>query len=133
MGTILYPGGAAFRVWAPFAPAVFATGTFNQWSTTAHPFAPEGNGYWSVEVPGARVGDEYRFFIPVGSGLRRKNPYASEVVNSSGNAVITRRGRSRTASRRRCASSRSRRRTRKTRRSTREGLGEVDQGQKAQG
>ena len=50
MGTILIPGGVAFRVWAPFASAVFATGTFNQWSETAHPFASEGNGYWSVEM-----------------------------------------------------------------------------------
>ena len=26
LGTILYPGGAAFRVWAPFASSVFAAG-----------------------------------------------------------------------------------------------------------
>ena len=89
MGTILYPGGAAFRVWAPFAPAVFVAGTFNQWSATANPFASEGNGYWSVEVPGAGVGDEYQFVIPDGgNGIWHKNPYASEVVNSSGNAII---------------------------------------------
>ena len=89
MGTILYPGGAAFRVWAPFAPAVFAAGTFNQWSATANPFASEGNGYWSVEVPGAKIGDEYQFVIPDGgNGIWHKNPYASEVVSSSGNAII---------------------------------------------
>jgi 1,4-alpha-glucan branching enzyme len=90
MGTILYPGGAAFRVWAPFAAEVFATGTFNQWSTTAHPFASEGNGYWSVEVPGAKIGDEYQFAIRNGTQplLFHKNPYASEVVSSSGNAII---------------------------------------------
>ena len=52
MGTILFPGGAAFRVWAPFAPAVFAAGTFNQWNVTATPLASEGNGYWSADVPG---------------------------------------------------------------------------------
>ena len=63
MGTILYPGGVAFRVWAPFASSVFAAGTFNQWSATANPFASEGNGYWSVEVPGAKIGDEYQFVI----------------------------------------------------------------------
>ena len=89
MGTILYPGGAAFRVWAPFAPAVFVAGTFNQWSATANPFASEGNGYWSVEVTGAGVGDEYQFVIPDGgNGIWHKNPYASEVVNSFGNAII---------------------------------------------
>jgi 1,4-alpha-glucan branching enzyme len=90
MGTILFPGGVAFRVWAPFASSVCATGTFNQWSKSANPFASEGNGYWSVEVPGAGIGDEYQFVIRNGDQplLWHKNPYASEVVNSSGNAII---------------------------------------------
>lgn len=90
MGTILYPGGAAFRVWAPFASAVFAAGEFNQWSPSANPFASEGNGYWSVEVPGAKIGDEYKFVIRNGAQplIWHKNPYASEVVSSSGNAII---------------------------------------------
>ena len=89
MGTILYAGGVAFRVWAPFASSVFASGTFNQWNATANPFASEGNGYWSVEVPGAKIGDEYQFVITSGAQvLWRKNPYASEVVNSSGNAIV---------------------------------------------
>jgi 1,4-alpha-glucan branching enzyme len=90
MGTILFPGGAAFRVWAPFAWEIFAAGTFNQWSITAHPFAREGSSFWSVEIPGAKIGDEYQFVIRNGAQplLWRKNPYAGEVVNSSGNAVI---------------------------------------------
>lgn len=90
MGTILLAGGVAFRVWAPFASKVFVAGAFNQWSTTANPFASEGNGYWSVEVPGANIGDEYQFVIRHGEQplIWHKNPYASEVVNSSGNAII---------------------------------------------
>lgn len=90
MGTMLFAGGVAFRVWAPFASGVFAAGTFNQWSTAAHPFASEGNGYWSVEVLGAEVGDEYQFVISNGAQplIWHKNPYASAVLNSSGNAVI---------------------------------------------
>ena len=90
MGTILIPGGVAFRVWAPFATEVFAAGDFNQWNTTTHPFASEGNGYWSVEVPGATIGNEYQFVLRNGAGplIWRKNPYASAVVNSSGNAII---------------------------------------------
>ncbi|MBI5581397.1 MAG: alpha amylase C-terminal domain-containing protein [Deltaproteobacteria bacterium] len=90
MGTILIPGGAAFRVWAPFASGVFAAGDFNQWSPTAHRFTREGNGCWYVEVPGAKIGDEYRFVIMHGAqpALWRKNPYASAVINSSGNAII---------------------------------------------
>jgi 1,4-alpha-glucan branching enzyme len=89
MGTSLYHGGVTFRVWAPFASSVFAAGTFNEWSDTANPFANEGNGYWSVDVPGAKIGDEYQFVIRNGDQrLWHKNPYASEVVNSSGNAII---------------------------------------------
>jgi len=90
MGTILYPGGAAFRVWAPFASNVCVAGTFNAMSPTANPFASENNGYWSVDVPGAKIDDEYQFVIRNGSApwLWHKNPYASLVVNSSGNAVI---------------------------------------------
>ncbi len=90
MGTILFPRGVAFRVWAPFASRVFASGDFNQWSTTAHPFVSEGNGYWYVEVPGAKMGDQYEFVIfKDGKQLPgRKNPYASEVVNSAKKAII---------------------------------------------
>ena len=90
MGTILFPGGVAFRLWAPFASIVCASGTFNQWSPSANPLASEGNGYWSVEVPGAGIGDEYQFVIQNGTQplIWHKNPYASEVVNSSGNAII---------------------------------------------
>jgi 1,4-alpha-glucan branching enzyme len=90
MGTILYAGGAAFRVWAPFASSVGVAGTFNAWSPTANPFASEGNGYWSADVPGVKVGDEYQFVITNGAQplIWHKNPYASEVVNASGNAIV---------------------------------------------
>jgi 1,4-alpha-glucan branching enzyme len=87
---MLFPGGAAFRVWAPFASQVFASGDFNGWSTTANPFVSEGNGTWYVEVPGASIGDQYEFVIfKDGQQLPgRKNPYASEVVNSARKAII---------------------------------------------
>ena len=90
MGTILYPGGAGFRVWAPFATKVGVAGTFNGWSPTATPFASEGNGYWSADVAGVSVDDEYQFVIVNGMQplIWHKNPYASSVVNSSGNAVV---------------------------------------------
>ena len=51
MGAIHYPGGIAFRVWAPHAEHVFVTGTFNAWSETAHPMDSEGNGYWYAAIP----------------------------------------------------------------------------------
>src|SRR5436190_23234874 len=63
MGTILFPGGAAFRVWAPFASAVSVSGEFNQWMSSVSPLESEGNGYWYGEVAGARIGQQYEFVI----------------------------------------------------------------------
>ena len=78
MGAIPYQGGVTFRVWAKFAPSVFVAGDFNNWSTTANPLAPDGDsGYWSVDVPGAKAGDHYKFYIP-GPGLR-VDPYATSI------------------------------------------------------
>jgi 1,4-alpha-glucan branching enzyme len=89
LGTVLHPGGVTFRVWAPFAQDVFAAGTFNGWRPEAHPFRSEGDGLWEVDVPGAKIGDQYLFVITAaGERLWRRNPYASEVVNSAGNAII---------------------------------------------
>jgi 1,4-alpha-glucan branching enzyme len=90
MGTILYNGGAAFRVWAPFASNLCVAGTFNAWSPTANPLASENNGFWSGDVDGVKIGDEYQFGIKNGTQplIWHKNPYASEVVNSSGNAIV---------------------------------------------
>jgi 1,4-alpha-glucan branching enzyme len=90
MGTIRYPGGVAFRVWAPFASSVSILGDFNQWSSTTNPFTSEGNGYWYVEVPGAKIGDHYNFMVFKDGQpfAERKNPYASEVVHSLGKGII---------------------------------------------
>jgi 1,4-alpha-glucan branching enzyme len=89
MGSIPFPGGAAFRVWAPFASAVFVTGTFNDWSETENPLSSEGNGYWSGDVRGARPGHEYKYVILNGAQkLWRIDPYARDVTGSAGNAVI---------------------------------------------
>ncbi len=89
MGAIPYPGGTAFRVWAPHAEQVYVVGGFNQWSTTANPLGREESGYWSVDVPGARAGDPYRYLLACGAEeLWRIDPYAKEVTSSVGNAVI---------------------------------------------
>ncbi len=89
MGAIPYDGGASFRVWAPFASSVAATGTFNQWSLA--PLAPEGDGYWSADVDGAKIGDQYKFVLtsPYREGPFDKNdPYARSLTNSVGNCII---------------------------------------------
>ena len=91
MGANPFAGGVAFRVWAPFAVEVCAAGTFNGWHPSSVALASEGNGYWSCDVAGARVGDEYKFIIiNPGDGVRRwkNDPYARSLTNSVGNSVI---------------------------------------------
>jgi 1,4-alpha-glucan branching enzyme len=89
MGAIPYQGGTAFRVWAPFASAVYVAGDFNQRSTTANPLASENNGYWSVDIPEAKEGQKYRYliqspFIPADSLWWRTDPYCKHVLDNDG-------------------------------------------------
>ncbi len=89
MGANTDLNGTGFRVWAPHADAVCVSGSFNDWSPTANPLCPEGNGYWSADIPEACAGDEYRFMITNGDReLSKIDPYAREVTNSIGNAII---------------------------------------------
>lgn len=55
--------GTTFRVWGPFAFAIHVAGDFNGWSRTANPLVSEGNGYWSADVDGAKVGQKYRYVV----------------------------------------------------------------------
>jgi len=79
--------GATFRVWAPFAQKVFVAGEFNNWSTGASPLFSEDNGFWSVDVAGAAVGNQYKFVIVDAAGnlLWRMDPYASSIARSAQN------------------------------------------------
>lgn len=88
MGAIVYGGGVAFRVWAPFAERVAVAGTFNGWSETNTPLDRDGHGYWSGDVPGARAGDEYEFIVVNGGVLKRTDPYARDVTSSAGVGVV---------------------------------------------
>ncbi|MEK6262540.1 MAG: alpha-amylase family glycosyl hydrolase [Planctomycetota bacterium] len=88
LGSIPYPGGVTFRVWAPFAPWVRVAGSFNGWNATSHDLASEGNGYWSADVANVNVGDTYRYIL--GSlNHWRVDPRALDVTNSDGDAVVT--------------------------------------------
>jgi 1,4-alpha-glucan branching enzyme len=91
MGALPFAGGATFRVWAKFATSVCVAGSFNSWSTSAHPLTHEGGGYWSTDVPGAKLDDQYKFVLtsPFHNGLLWKNdPYARAMTNSVGNSII---------------------------------------------
>jgi 1,4-alpha-glucan branching enzyme len=90
MGAVVQDGGVKFRVWAPNAKGVYVTGDFNKWSDTSAPLERGDDGVWSGLVPGALAGQEYRFSIETAEGrISRIDPYAREVTNSVGNAVIT--------------------------------------------
>jgi 1,4-alpha-glucan branching enzyme len=89
MGAVLYDGGVAFRVWAPNAGGVAVAGDFNGWSAERHPLVPNGGGFWSADVEGARAGQEYKFVIDGPDGeLWRKDPYGRDVDHSNGNSIV---------------------------------------------
>jgi 1,4-alpha-glucan branching enzyme len=92
MGAVPYDGGTMFRVWAPHADAVFVSGTFDDWAQTRTELARDGDGSsgsWSADVDGVEAGAEYRFTIRTRDGdLSRIDPYARQVTNSVGNAVV---------------------------------------------
>ncbi len=98
MGAIPYSdnndNGITFRVWAHLATQVCVSGTFNAWSSDKHPLYPEGNGYWSADVPGAKINDRYRYVIHsdfLQSPQWRTDPYCKSVQNndtSDGGIVV---------------------------------------------
>jgi 1,4-alpha-glucan branching enzyme len=89
MGAMPHAGGVAFRVWAPHADSVSVTGTFNDWNDAAHKCEAEGDGNWYINIPEARIGDEYKFALTNGDNrFERIDPRARQVTNSVGNGVI---------------------------------------------
>ena len=88
-GAVAYEGGVRFGVWAPHAGQVYVVGTFNDWDKTGHRLTRRRGGWWSGDVAGAKVGDEYRFRIVSDAGERlRIDPYARNVTSSVGNAIV---------------------------------------------
>ena len=89
LGSMPTSDGVAFRVWAPNADHVSVIGSFNSWDAAVHPMASEPHGFWSIHVESARIGDHYKFqlFTPWGV-IKRIDPYAREVTNSVGNAIV---------------------------------------------
>ena len=74
--------GVCFDVWAPHAKEVFVIGEFNNWSETADEMKrvkPETMGVFEGFVPGAKIGDMYKFLIKTetGKSLYKADPYAN--------------------------------------------------------
>lgn len=92
MGATLHDGGVTFRVWAPHARDVAATGSFDDWQQPV-PMRRDGDGSadtWSVHVPGVEAGAEYQLRVTTGGGEQvwRADPYARVMTNSVGNSVV---------------------------------------------
>jgi 1,4-alpha-glucan branching enzyme len=92
MGATPYDKGVTFRVWAPFASAVAVAGSFNAWSATANPlFEESSSGFWSVDVDGVNINDQYKFAVSgvsSSSPLWKNDPYARALTQSNGNSVV---------------------------------------------
>lgn len=93
LGALPHARGVSFRLWAPHATKVFLIGSFNRWNETASPLASEKDGFWSTDLPDAKVGDEYRYLIHSPAEwnlppLSRIDPHARKVTSSAGNAVV---------------------------------------------
>ncbi|MCI9005015.1 MAG: 1,4-alpha-glucan branching protein GlgB [Lachnospiraceae bacterium] len=81
--------GVYFAVWAPNAEKVSVIGTFNDWQTDADEMERlEPMGIYELFVPGASVGDLYKFYIetPDGRQLYKADPYANYSELRPGNA-----------------------------------------------
>jgi 1,4-alpha-glucan branching enzyme len=96
MGSIPYAGGVTFRVWAMFADSVSVAGDFNGWTSIALAQDAPGSDYWSVDIPGANVGQAYKFVLPYAAKPGRNNlrmdPYATSLAPDGYggmNAVVT--------------------------------------------
>lgn len=64
-------------------------GTFNDWDAADDPKNPEDRGYWYADVEGVNVGDHYRYQLTTQAGvINRIDPYALEVTNSVGSAIV---------------------------------------------
>lgn len=91
MGSIPYADalgtGVTFRVWAPNVTNVAVPGSFNGWVTTANLLVQEGSsGIWSGDIPAARAGDQYKYFL--NKSIWKRDPRSRKVEHSAGNSII---------------------------------------------
>ena len=81
--------GVTFRVWAPNATNVTVAATFNSFSWTANPLYSEGGGVWSVDVPGAHIGNQYKYVIYSVNGTNLKqDPRCRQQASSTDNSIV---------------------------------------------
>ena len=84
--------GVYFAVWAPNARSVSVVGEFNNWNTQANPMKKVGPiGVYETFIPGAKVGDLYKFYIIGyhGEELYKADPYGNEAELRPGTASLS--------------------------------------------
>ena len=85
LGSVPHSNGVAFRVWAPFAESAAVAGEFNGWQAAAMA-RDESGGTWSLDVPGARPGQRYKYVF--NGNVWKRDPRARQVTHSSGDSVV---------------------------------------------
>ena len=80
--------GVYFAVWAPNAQAVSVIGEFNDWNEQDAPMKKAGPiGVFETFVPGAKIGQLYKFFIVgMNEHIYKADPYANEAELRPGTA-----------------------------------------------
>ena len=81
--------GVYFAVWSPNAQGVSVIGEFNEWDEQANPMTKAGPiGVFETFVPGAKIGQLYKFFIigMNGEHIYKADPYANEAELRPGTA-----------------------------------------------
>jgi 1,4-alpha-glucan branching enzyme len=94
VGVVDGVSGTWFSVWAPNSEAVSVIGDFNRFDHTADPMKSiESTGIWSTFVPGAKVGQCYKFALRSrdGSMGEKADPmaYATEVPPRTASVIST--------------------------------------------
>ena len=71
--------GVYFAVWAPNAMRVSVVGDFNGWDGRIHQMRKLPTGIFEIFVPGAKVGDNYKYELKLKVGLTylKTDPYGS--------------------------------------------------------
>lgn len=83
--------GVFFAVWAPNAARVSVAGDFNHWKKDDYFLHHRGDaGVWEGFVPGAKVGDRYKYFIEGYGGrrLEKADPFAFYAENPPATASV---------------------------------------------
>ena len=83
--------GVSFSVWAPSAQRISVVGDFNYWDGRRHMMRTLGvSGLWEIFIPGARVGQQYKFELlgPSGAVFLKTDPFGKFFEAPPNNASI---------------------------------------------